>query len=94
MPAPTFIGFLAWIIVPTPDTIKAMLIRYGICSPNPRTPPIINVGVMTPTKLASTCCNAAKNFSAGGGSASSSYINSESRVSSLIFILLLLIIDY
>ena len=27
IPAPTFIGFLAWMIVPTPETISAILIR-------------------------------------------------------------------
>ena len=32
----------------------------------------LNVGVMMPTKLANTCCSAAKNFSAVGGFASSS----------------------
>jgi hypothetical protein len=36
-----------------------MLTRYGTSLSRPSTPPTIRVGVMMPTKLANTCCNAA-----------------------------------
>ena len=50
---------LAWIKVATPETISDILIKYGIRSPNPKTPPIMRVGVMIPTMIASKCCIAA-----------------------------------
>jgi len=45
--------------LPSPDTNKAMLTRYGTSLSRPSTPPTISVGVMMPTKLANTCCKAA-----------------------------------
>ncbi len=60
--------------VATPDTINDILIKYGISELNPREPPIINVGVIIPTKMASKCCKAAKKASIKGGLSSSPYI--------------------
>ncbi|KPW87951.1 hypothetical protein ALO75_200067 [Pseudomonas syringae pv. coryli] len=60
MPAPIPNGRRAWMNVPVPETIKAMLIRYGMYWVRPRVEPMIRGGVMIPTKLARTCWNAAK----------------------------------
>jgi len=67
MPAPMPNGLRAWMNVPTPETISAMLIRYGKCAVSPKVEPMISGGVMMPTKAASTCCNAARKAGAGFG---------------------------
>lgn len=46
-----------------------------MCSPKPSTPPIINEGVMMPTKLASTCWVAPKKAFAGAGDRANHIIN-------------------
>ena len=70
IPAPMPNGRRAWIRVPAPETISAMLIKYGRCSPRPSREPITSGGVTMPTKLASTCCSAARKAGSGRGRSS------------------------
>ena len=76
-PEPTGPKVRACTKVPSPDTNSAMLTRYGTSLSSPSTPPTIRVGVMMPTKLANTCCNAAKIAAVKCGRSSRPYMRSD-----------------